>query len=81
MANRINLDYVAYLTDKWRTHLLKKDPYSVKQQKLYGEVLDMIDEMKDETSVGRMLYYYFNMLHAQATGEKKAYQLYLKNQR
>ncbi len=81
MPERLNLDYIAYLQDKWKSYLLKGDPYNIKQLNRYSEVLDMIDEMKDETLVGRMLYYYFNKLHSQAKEEQKAYQLYLRNQR
>ena len=78
MTNKINLDYVAYLTEKWRTHLLKKDPYNMNQRKRYGEVLEMIDEMKNETGIGISMYNQLVRLYLQSEGEIKAYRRYLK---
>ncbi len=77
MAKELDHDYINYLADKWHSYLLKKDPHHPQRKERYGEVMEMISEMKEETKTGKMLYnYLFFQLHFKAEGEVEAYQKY-----
>jgi len=72
----LRLEHIAYLQDKWRTYLLGKDPYDQDQREKYSQVLEMIDEMKNNTEVGAMLYAAISRLHNHkaAKEERQAFQ-------
>ncbi|GEM_PF-4096158 len=82
----LDLDYINYLADKWRYHLLEKENPSflenreeyVNRRRMYADVLDMVDEMKNETKVGVMLYKTLWKIHSfkPAQEERDAFKEY-----
>ena len=62
MAKDLNLDYICELETKWKNYLRKYDPWSPQKRIIEADVRDTIDDMKNNTSVGRMLYFFFDAL-------------------
>ena len=82
MPHEISLDYVSYLETKWKSHL-RKNPCRDVQKRMTIEtaVRDALDDMKNQTPVGVMLYNVFYQLLKESSGELKAYALYLRKYR
>ncbi len=81
MPKEVSLDYIAYLNDKWKRYLLRGDPYHQAKRERYGQLVEMIDEMKNETKAGKMLYHYLKYLHSKSPEEQKAYRIHQQKYR
>ena len=77
MPNELSLDYICYLEQKWKNYLRKYDPWDYRKVRLEQDVRDTLDDMKNETKVGIMLYGFFAGLHSKAEGELQAYKRFL----
>jgi len=81
MAKDLSLDYICYLEQKWKGYLRKKyDPWNAQYREKEKEVRATIDDMKNQTEVGIMLYDLFYKQLRKASGESKDYKAYLLNE-
>ncbi|MEK6940087.1 MAG: hypothetical protein AABX31_05145 [Nanoarchaeota archaeon] len=62
MPEKLNLEYISCLERRWKSYLRKYDPWDSRKGILEQDVRDTLDDMKNNTTVGRMLYYLFDAM-------------------
>lgn len=84
MPKEVSLDYLGYLDQKWRDHLKRKyNPWSPEKRRVQEDLTDMLDEMKNQTKVGIMLYNCLYDMYSKpaAKEERNAFETYLRRQK